>query len=221
MGRDHRSPRPLPFAHAGRRRRTTELGADDGRALARARRAGIVATTTALIVLSVAACGGGRSPVSVAHVGETGRTTTSVPPAAGAGPSLQQLYLDTVAYIGCMRSHGVPNLPVPTTVNNATEQVVGFGLPPNKQSPQYKSANKVCQYLLPGNGTGPSEAMVQQAMARDLKFSACMRSHGLPGFPDPKANSQGVSITGGQGIDPKSPQYQRAQNDCRSLSPVP
>ncbi len=197
------------------------MGADDGRALARWLRAGIVGATTALIVLSPAACGGGRSPVSVAHLGKTAPTTTStVPPASGAAPNLQQLYLDTVAYTGCMRSHGVPNLPVPTTVNNATEQVVGFGLPPNEQSPQYKSANKVCEYLLPGNGAGPSQAMVQQAMARDLKFSACMRSHGLPGFPDPKANSQGVSITGGRGIDPKSPQYQRAQNDCRSLSPV-
>jgi hypothetical protein len=196
------------------------VGADDGRALTRPLRAGIGGTAIALTVFSLAACGGGRSPVSVAHVGKSAPTTTTLPSAGGAGPNLQQLYLDSVAYTGCMRSHGVPNLPVPTTVNSATEQVVGFGLPPNKQSPQYKSANKVCQYLLPGNGTGPSQAMVQQAMARDLKFSACMRSHGLPGFPDPKANSQGISITGGQGIDPKSPQYQRAQNDCRSLSPV-
>jgi hypothetical protein len=119
-----------------------------------------------------------------------------------------------------MRSHGVPNLPVPPTLDNAMQQEVGFGLPPNKQSPQYRSANKGCQYLLPGNGAGPSQATVQQAMAKALKFSACMRSHGLPGFPDPKQNGQGISITGGRGIDVRSPQFQRAQNECRSLSPV-
>jgi hypothetical protein len=38
---------------------------------------------------------------------------------------------------------------------------------------------------------------------------------------DLKASSEGISITGGHGIDPSSPQFQRAQHDCRSLSPVP
>jgi hypothetical protein len=66
----------------------------------------------------------------------------------------------------------------------------------------------------------PSQATVQQAMAKALKFSACMRSHGLPGFPDPKQDGPGISITGGRGIDVRSPQFQRAQNECRSLSPV-
>ncbi|HTT92994.1 MAG TPA: hypothetical protein VMF65_25795 [Acidimicrobiales bacterium] len=185
-----------------------------------AARTGIGGTATLLAVLLLAACGGGSSPASVARIGKAAPATT-VAPAAGGSANLQQLYLDTVAYTGCMRSHGLPNLPVPTTVNNATQEEVGFGLPPNQQSPQYRSANKSCQYLLPGNGTGPSPGMVEQAISRALKFSACMRSHGLPDFPDPKANSQGVSITGGRGIDVSSPQFHRAQDDCRSLSPVP
>jgi hypothetical protein len=219
MGRDRRSPRPWPPGHIVTGPGAIEVGVDDGRALGRPLWAGIVGTASALIVFLLAACGGGSSPASVAHVGKTAPTTT-VPPAAGGSQGLQSLYLDTVAYTGCMRSHGVPDLPVPTTVNNATQQEVGFGLPPDQQSPQYRSANKVCQYLLPGDGTGPSPGMVQQAMAKALKFSACMRSHGLPDFPDPKANSRGISITGGRGIDVSSPQFQRAQNHCRSLSPV-
>ncbi len=222
MGRDHRSPWPGPPGHVTSRLGATRVvGGDHSRALARPLQAGAVGTAVFLIAFLLAGCGGGRSPVSVAHIGKPAPTTT-VPPAAGSGgPDLQQLYLDTVAYTGCMRSHGVPNLPVPTTVSNATEQLVDFGLPPNKQSPQYRSANKVCQYLLPGNGTGPSPAMVEQAMKKDLEFSHCMRSHGLPNFPDPKASSEGISITGGKGIDPKSAQFQRAQDDCRSWSPVP
>jgi hypothetical protein len=59
-----------------------------------------------------------------------------------------------------------------------------------------------------------------------LKYSACMRSHGLPDFPDP--NSQGgisISISGavggghGSDLDPNSPRFQAAQRACKSLAP--
>ncbi|HET9061219.1 MAG TPA: hypothetical protein VFN61_14970 [Acidimicrobiales bacterium] len=189
------------------------LGGDHARRLF----CGVVGTV--VIALSLTACGGGGSPTSVAHLGKTVPATT-VAPGPGGGGNLRQMYLDAVAYTGCMRTHGLPDLAVPTTVDNATQQEVGFGLPPNQQSPQYRAADKACQYLLPGNGAGPSQQMVQQAMTKALKFSVCMRKHGLPRFPDPKANAEGISITGGHGIDPRSPQYQRAQADCRAFSPV-
>ena len=52
------------------------------------------------------------------------------------------------------------------------------------------------------------------------KFSACMRSHGVPGFPDP--NGQGViQLSGGPGsaIDPTSPRFHSAQQACRKVLP--
>lgn len=38
-------------------------------------------------------------------------------------------------------------------------------------------------------------------MAQALKYTGCMRSHGVPSFPDPKQSSGGISI-GGPGLDP-------------------
>jgi hypothetical protein len=71
---------------------------------ARPVRASIVGT--AVIALLLAACGGGSSPASVAHIGKSAPTTT-LPPTAGSGgmPSLPQMYQDVLAYGGCMRSH--------------------------------------------------------------------------------------------------------------------
>jgi hypothetical protein len=53
-----------------------------------------------------------------------------------------------------------------------------------------------------------------------VAFSACMRSHGEPKFPDP--NSQGVVSSLIQlGIDPNSPQFQAAQKACAHLANGP
>jgi len=50
------------------------------------------------------------------------------------------------------------------------------------------------------------------------KFSACMRKHGVPKYPDP--NSQGViTIDSGMGIDPGSPAFKSAQSTCQKLLP--
>lgn len=53
-----------------------------------------------------------------------------------------------------------------------------------------------------------------------VAFSACMRSHGEPKFPDP--NSQGVVGSLIQlGIDPNSPQFAAAQQACAHLANGP
>jgi hypothetical protein len=60
--------------------------------------------------------------------------------------------------------------------------------------------------------------------AQALKFSACMRSHGEPNFPDPEISNGGTSIrirvTPASGIDPGSPAFQDAQRACRAFAPV-
>ncbi len=200
---------------------TTEVGDDDGGARARPLGAGIVGI--ALIAFLLAACGGGSPPASVAHIGESASTTT-LPSAGGSGgmPSVQQMYQDALAYVGCMRSHGDPTFPPPEEVNNARQQEIGLGNQPGAmKGPKYRSANKTCEVLLPNSGTGPSQAEVQQQIVKDLKFSKCMRSHGLPNFPDPKETSQGISISSAHPVDVNSPQFQAAQKDCRSFIPIP
>ncbi|HWE10302.1 MAG TPA: hypothetical protein VG325_13190 [Solirubrobacteraceae bacterium] len=51
-----------------------------------------------------------------------------------------------------------------------------------------------------------------------LAFSACMRSHGVPNFPDPSAGG-GIQIQAGSGLNPFSPSFRAAQAGCRRLLP--
>jgi hypothetical protein len=48
-----------------------------------------------------------------------------------------------------------------------------------------------------------------------LKFASCMRSHGVPSFPDPHDGTLLVP----QGVSPNSPQFQSANRACRGLLP--
>jgi hypothetical protein len=53
-----------------------------------------------------------------------------------------------------------------------------------------------------------------------LAYSRCMRAHGIRAFPDPNAQG-GINLNAGPGtgIDPSSPQYQAADQACKSLMP--
>jgi hypothetical protein len=62
---------------------------------------------------------------------------------------------------------------------------------------------------------GPQSPAVASAF---LKFANCMRSHGVPNFPDP-GSGRGIDISPGSGIDPASPAYQSAQSGCKKLLP--
>jgi hypothetical protein len=223
MGPERRPRRPWPSESIRARTPTTEVGADDGGVPAPPLRSAIVVVAPIVVAFLLAACGGGSSPASVAHIGKSAPTTT-VPLATGSGglPNLQQMYQDTLAYAGCMRSHGDPSFPDPELVNNAHEHGITMGQGVDQSSPQYVSANKTCKHLLPNNGNGPTQGQLEQMMAQALKYSDCMRSHGLPNFPDPTESSGGISMRiGGPGLDPNSPQFQTAQKECRSLAPGP
>jgi hypothetical protein len=46
-----------------------------------------------------------------------------------------------------------------------------------------------------------------------------MCSHGVPGFPGPVIDANGISMSLGPGIDPGSSTLQAAQQTCRKLAP--
>jgi hypothetical protein len=53
--------------------------------------------------------------------------------------------------------------------------------------------------------------------SRFIKFSACMRSHGVPNFPDPSAEG-GIHLDGTD-VNPASPSFVSAQATCAKLLP--
>jgi hypothetical protein len=140
-------------------------------------------------------------------------------------------YAQEVALAQCMRSHGVPDFPDPNssgsytlTSNGSIEGAGGAAVDVN--SSQAQKAYGDCRHLLPG---GPSiaqlEQMEQQAQQRRakelpelLRFSQCMRGHGVPNFPD-FGSSQSPPPGGGAALDPNTPQFKTAEAVCQHLLP--
>jgi hypothetical protein len=66
-----------------------------------------------------------------------------------------------------------------------------------------------------GGGGGGNGNAAADASANAVKFSQCMREHGISDFPDP--DSQGhlqIKVTPGSRMDPNSPQFKTAQKAC-------
>jgi hypothetical protein len=61
--------------------------------------------------------------------------------------------------------------------------------------------------------------MQAKAKQQALAFSACMRKHGLPDFPDPTFSGGGVQMgiqsKPGSDLNPNSPTFQAAQQACQ------
>jgi hypothetical protein len=131
--------------------------------------------------------------------------------------------MNPVAYSGCMRSNGVPNYPDPSTNNE-----LPTGLPKaNLQqlgvsSSQLQAAETACAHLLPDGGR-TTQAASQRMLSQMVGFSECMRSRGVPDWPDPISGAHGrpafnlVAIH--PPIDSASPQFQRALHQCGHLVP--
>jgi len=130
-------------------------------------------------------------------------------------------------FSACMRSHGVSNFPDPSGGGNINF-TPGSGF--NPRSPSFQVAQRACQHLMPGPRTPPK--MTAAAHAAALEFSKCMRSHGVPGFPDPvavgsapPANELALVIRGmmfepgGSGITPGSPAFRQAAVACGVKGP--
>lgn len=67
-------------------------------------------------------------------------------------------------------------------------------------------------------GTGATGPSVESPEAAALAFAGCMRAHGLPNFPDPKAGG-GFLFHTGAGADPSSPAFKAAQTKCKKFLP--
>ena len=156
------------------------------------RRAGVLAALVVTALLT-AACGGSTS------TGGGGSSSTGA----------STLHQEELAVAQCMRSHGVPDFPDPAA-NGGRQHVSPNSL--GVSSSVYQSALNACRHLAPG--ATPPAAPGQQMLSQLLQFARCMRSHGVPDFPDP--DSTGLSVPHSM---TQLPQYQRAYQACNSLLP--
>jgi len=182
------------------------------------RRALALAALAATTTMLVAACGGNSPP------GATGSTQ----------------YQKALAFAKCMRSHGALSFPDPSSQGTFTVTQALLN------NPQIKSAAPSCRKLLPRGAVQIPPALQRKLDTQALQYAACMRTHGVPNFPDPtirdgtigfhvaaqaaapaaQASGAPASHSSG-GSGPKSPggapvmppQFQAAQRACQNLMP--
>jgi hypothetical protein len=142
----------------------------------------------------------------------------------GAAPAQSYTYAQELALAQCMRGHGLPTFPDPSPSGGFSGNVL-----PTFDTSQGQSAYAACRHLLAGGGPSISQLQedLQQVQQKEaellpelLKFSQCMRSHGVPDYPDPALPGQGVSGNPkGAGLNPNSPIFQAAVSACQHLAP--
>jgi hypothetical protein len=162
------------------------------------------------------ACGGSGGP-GVARVPTSGSRNAGSSGDSGSGKG------DPAAYSACMRRNGVTNFPDPDSqgrlkiVSGRSRNGQKTGVDVN--SPQFKKAQQTCKKLQPKGGRPSPQEQARERQAL-LKFSQCMRSHGVPKYPDPKFPAGGGSLmTIGKDVNPNSPQFAAAQRACQKLVP--
>lgn len=75
-----------------------------------------------------------------------------------------------------------------------------------------------CTVAITACGTSGSKPSHSGGGTSFLAFSECMRSHGVPSFPDPSAGG-GIKIAQGSSINLFSPSVRAAQAQCQKLLP--
>jgi hypothetical protein len=156
--------------------------------------AGALAAAIAGTALLVAACGGGDPPGS-------------------AKPDGHRAFRKEVAYVKCMRSHGLPSFPDPlgdgifdiTVANRA-----------DFSGPAYASANGGCAHL---EGTPATAAQLHRSVTEALRYAACMRAHGIASFHASASGDHVLMGFQGSGAQANSTQFLIAQRVCQPLLP--
>jgi hypothetical protein len=136
-----------------------------------------------------------------------------------------------LAFAACMREHGVdmPDPQFQTGPNGGGSLSVTVNGDPNTGGDDpVKKADEACRHLIQGvtlgQGNGPGmDPATQEAL---LKFSACMRDHGID-MPDPQFDGNGGAMlrlggpdgAAGPAFDPTSSEFKTAEDACRHLMP--
>ena len=161
------------------------------------RRAAPLAGSLIAIGLLISGCGGGS-------------TSSGAP-----NPAVANIGRQSLAFAACMRSRGVSGYPDPqvTSSGNGVQVRISPGTA-NPDSPAFRAADRACHHLLPGLVS--TSASSGQDQEQDLKFADCMRSHGVPDFPD--ADRDGA-FTIPSTMNQQAPQFERATTACAHAEP--
>jgi hypothetical protein len=169
----------------------------------RSRRPLITVVALATVSLIAAGCDS-SSPGSASASGASTASSQS-----GQIHSIQP----AIDFANCMRSHGVSDIPDPTTSPRGFKESLN---PSTPHSPAFIAALKTCQhFLLPPGGSNQTPAHTQAQDAAFLAFAGCLRSHGFPNFPDPNSTGDIThEMLASAGINLHQPAVAQAADAC-------
>jgi hypothetical protein len=124
-----------------------------------------------------------------------------------------------VSFSVCMRSHGVSDFPDPgAAIEGPYNSIGGIAIPPaiDMRSPAFQTGLGVCRSRLGAvfsrQGKPPITASLKASL---IAHAQCMRTHGIPTYPDPAFPAGGgIEITDAPGVNPQSPAYLHSQAVC-------
>lgn len=167
-----------------------------------------------------AGCGGTSSGPAVAG---SGATTTAAGSAGAAAVTRAGLFRQAQAFAECMRTHGEPSFPAPVRKGGSVQENIAAGSGVDPSSPQFTTARNACKHLLPNRGVpgpSPGQTIAPVERADYVEAADCMRSHGVPAFPDPTFEGASVAFSSQASIDTNTPAYESALTTCRKLIPA-
>jgi hypothetical protein len=154
------------------------------------------------------------APVLIAVVTLLSACGSSAPAKTGAGSSggndTAATVEEAVKFAECMRNNGVSDFPDPNASGQFAYGIkAGSSLDPSTAA--WRQAISACKNLEPP-GLIPTSFTGQQIAAR-LKFAQCMRTNGVPDFPDPSNHGPLINVQHAQ----SNPEIQSAIRKCRAL----
>jgi hypothetical protein len=156
----------------------------------------------------------GMTAAAIATAGAIAACGSNSPSSPSSGGHLTSAQAQQVAvrFAQCIRSHGVPNFPDPSSPRDFKGSFSSSAA----KTPAFQSARTACRHLLPGNGQ-PSQppARSPAQIAAELAFARCLRGHGFPSFPDPTSSGQlSHEMLAAAGINLHQPAVLQAADAC-------
>lgn len=161
----------------------------------------------ALSVLMLAACSSGTTSPPVAHLAGSTDTVSSPPSAVHLAGE-------------CLREHGLANFPDPAVATDgpaAGQVILDKSALKGYAGSAVNQAMNACRTALDQAdiASGPNSGNIsQQELQARLGLARCIRSHGVPDFPDPNATTG--HVTPPAGLSKTSPSILAAIKACPS-----
>ncbi|HXL89176.1 MAG TPA: hypothetical protein VN969_09370 [Streptosporangiaceae bacterium] len=166
-------------------------------------------------------CGtrGARSAVVLAGLAAAALLTTACSsPSTGGGGSASTAetaaYRADIAFAQCVQTHGDPSFPDPVPGSSFQIAPLPVGAAADTTRGKILIA---CKHLLPTGSTSSNGSVTTQELAEGVTLAQCLRTHGVPSFPDPTVVNGGLNFAF-TGVS--SPQFLAAVKACRSVTPA-